>query len=159
MDDLLKILKSNALAKPDDLAKMLSKSPDEVARMIAEYEQSGVIKGYQAVLDEDMLGDESVRAFIEVKVQPECEGGFDRIARRIAAFDEVESLFLMSGKSDLLLIVNAASLKEAAFFVSEKLAPIKGVSETATAFNLKVYKYNHILMEEESRDDRLKITP
>jgi DNA-binding Lrp family transcriptional regulator len=159
MDDLLKILKSNALEKPEDLAKLLSTTAEDVARKIDEYEKSGVIKGYQAVLDEDLLDGESVRAFIEVKVQPECEGGFDRIARRIAAFDEVESLFLMSGKSDLLLIVNADSLKEAAFFVSEKLAPIRGVSETSTAFNLKVYKYNHILMEEESRDDRLKITP
>lgn len=159
MDELLKLLKANALEKPEELAKMLGTTAEEVVETIEEYERSGVIKGYQAVVDEDRLGLETVKAFIEVNVQPEREGGFDRIAKRMASFSEVESLFLMSGKSDLLLMVKADNLKDIAFFVSEKLASIEGVTATATAFNLKTYKYSNILMEEENGYERLKITP
>lgn len=159
MDELLKLLKNNALEKTEDIAKMLGTSVEEVKSKIEEYEQNGVIKGYQAVVDEDMLHLDTVRAFIEVNVQPEREGGFDRIAKRIAGFSEVESLFLMSGKADLLLMVKAGSLKDVAFFVSETLASIEGVTATSTAFNLKVYKYNGINMEEEDEYERLKVTP
>jgi len=159
MDELLKLLKNNALEKNEDIAKMLDMSVDEVKSKIQEYEQKGVIKGYQAVVDEDMLHLDTVRAFIEVNVQPEREGGFDRIAKRIAGFTEVESLFLMSGKADLLLMVKAESLKDVAFFVSETLASIEGVTATSTSFNLKIYKYNGINMEEEDEYERLKVTP
>lgn len=159
MDELLKLLKCNALEKPEDLAKMLGATPEEVKAKIEDYERSGVIRGYQAVVDEDRLDLDIVRAFIEVNVQPEREGGFDHIAKLIAGFEEVESLFLMSGKADLLVIVKAESLKDAAFFVSEKLASIDGVTATSTSFNLKIYKYNNILMEEEDEYERLKITP
>lgn len=159
MDELLKLLKNNALETTESLAKMLGVSAEEVTGKIREYEENGVIKGYQAVVDEDRLAVDTVRAFIEVNVQPEREGGFDRIAKRISRFEEVESVFLMSGTADLLLMVKAENLNEVASFVSEKLATIEGVTATSTAFNLKIYKYNGILMEEEDEYERLKITP
>lgn len=159
MDELLKLLKNNALESTENIAKMLDMSVEEVKSKIEEYERNGVIKAYQAVVDEDMLDLNTVRAFIEVDVQPERDGGFDRIAKRIAKFPEVESLFLMSGKADLLLMVKAANLKDVAFFVSETLASIEGVTATSTAFNLKIYKYSGIHMEEEDEYERLKVTP
>ena len=159
MDELLKLLKNNALETRESLAKMLGMPVEEVTEKIREYEENGVIKGYQAVVDEDRLAVDTVRAFIEVNVQPEREGGFDRIAKRISRFEEVESVFLMSGSADLLLMVKAENLNEVASFVSEKLATIEGVTATSTAFNLKIYKYNGILMEEEDEYERLKITP
>lgn len=159
MDELLELLKKNALEKPETLGKMLGISAEEVKRRIAEYEERGVIRGYQAVINEDRLGLERVNAVIEVKVTPERQGGFDRVARRICKFPEVQSAYLMSGAYDLLLFVSGRNLKEVATFVSEKLATIEGVISTATHFVLKTYKQYGMLMEKEDEYERLKVSP
>ena len=159
MDELLKLLKSNALESADNLGRMLGMSAGDVRERIREYEAQGVIKGYQAVVNEDELDIDRVTAVIEVKVQPEREGGFDHVAQRIARFDEVESAFLMSGNFDLLLFVSGRDLKTVASFVSEKLASLEGVTATSTAFMLKTYKHNGILMKAEDEYERLQITP
>jgi len=140
MDELLKLLKKNALESPRNLAKMLKSTPKKVKAKIDQYEKAGVIRGYQAIVNEDQLDLNRVYAVIEVKITPEREGGFNRIATRISKFPEVESLYLMSGGYDLLVFVKGRNLKEVAFFVSEKLATIDGVVSTATHFKLKTYK-------------------
>ena len=122
MDELLKLLKKNALETPENLAKMLGLSAADVRAKILDYEQRGIIRGYQAVVNEDQLETSRVTAVIEVKVTPEREGGFNSVADRISKFPEVQSLFLMSGTFDLLLFVSGKDLKEVAFFVSDKLA-------------------------------------
>ena len=159
MDDLLKLLKQNALESPANLAKMLNVSEEDIKAKIAEYEKSGIIRGYQAIVNEDQLNLHTVRAVIEIKITPEREGGFNRIATRIAAFPEVTSLFLMSGGYDLLAFITGANLKEAASFVSEKLATIEGVLSTGTHFNLKAYKDQGILMEMAEENERLQVSP
>ena len=159
MDELLKLLKKNALETPKDLARMLNTSEETVKARIAEYERSGIIRGYQAVVNVDQLDVEIVRAVIEVKVTPEREGGFNRIAERISKFPEVESVYLMSGTYDLMAVVAGRTLKEVAFFVSEKLATIEGIISTGTHFMLKTYKNNGVLMEAEKNDERLKVSP
>ena len=159
MDELLKLLKKNALETPENLAKMLNLSADEVRAKIADYENRGIIRGYQAVVNEDQLSTSRVTAVIEVKVTPEREGGFNAVAERISKFSEVQSLYLMSGAFDLLLFVSGKDLKEVAFFVSDKLATIKGVISTATHFMLKTYKSNGVLMESREVHERLKVTP
>ena len=159
MDDLLKLLRANALESPDNLAKMLDQDVAEVKRRIAEYEKAGVIRGYQAIINEDRLELDSVKAIIEVKVTPEREGGFDRIAARLGRFQEVQSLLLVSGAYDLLLVVTGRNLREVAFFVSEKLATIEGVTSTATHFLLKTYKDQGVLMEVQKSHERLKVSP
>ena len=159
MDELLKLLKKNALETPENLAKMLNLSAAEVRAKVADYEARGIIRGYQAVVNEDQLETSRVTAVIEVKVTPEREGGFNSVADRISKFSEVQSLFLMSGTFDLLLFVSGKDLKEVAFFVSDKLATIKGVISTATHFMLKTYKANGVLMEEQQIHERLKVTP
>lgn len=159
MDELLKLLKRNALETPENLAKMLNLGVDEVKKKIAEYEKRGIIRGYQAVLDEDQLPISRVTAVIEVKVTPEREGGFNAVAERISKFPEVTSVYLMSGAFDLLLFVVGRDLKEVAFFVSEKLATIKGVISTATHFMLKTYKVHGVLMEQQEGSERLKVSP
>ena len=159
MDELLKILKKNALENPEDIAKMLGLSEDEVKTRILEYEQKGIIRGYQAIVNEDQLDLERVTAVIEVKVTPERGGGFNRVASRISRFAEVQSVYLMSGAFDLLLFVAGRNLKEVALFVSEKLATIEGVISTATHFMLKTYKNHGVLMETGHEDERLQITP
>jgi DNA-binding Lrp family transcriptional regulator len=100
-----------------------------------------------------------VRAVIEVKITPERGGGFDRLAERIAKYDEVVSCYLMSGAYDLLVIVEGDNLREVARFVSEKLATVQGVLSTATHFMLKPYKEQGILMVSEKQEGRLAVTP
>jgi DNA-binding Lrp family transcriptional regulator len=159
MESLLKLLHENAALKPAQLAAMLNTSESEVTTKIKAYEASDVILGYRAVLNEDKLDQNIVRAVIEVKITPERGGGFDRLAERIAKYGEVESCYLMSGGYDLMVVVKGTNLREVASFVSEKLATIQGVISTATHFMLKAYKQQGILMKREVNEERLAVTP
>jgi DNA-binding Lrp family transcriptional regulator len=159
MDELLKILQANALEPRENIARMLGLSLDDVNQRVAEYEKRGVIRGYQAILNEDQLDLDKVTAVIEVKVTPQREGGFDTIAHRISRFPEVRSAYLMSGPYDLLLFVEGKNLREVAGFVSERLAALEGVLSTSTHFMLKTYKRFGVLMHQEHSDERLTITP
>ena len=159
MDELLNILKKNARTSLEDMAKMIRSTPAAVAARMEEYEKEGTIRGYRALINEDHLKEDRVTAVIEVKVQPEREGGFDRIARRISGFPEVVNMHLMSGKYDLLLFVEGKNLREVAMFVSERLSTLDGVLSTGTHFMLKTYKQDGVLMDGEKADDRLQVSP
>ena len=159
MDALLKLLHDNAALKPAQLAALLNLTEAEVTAKIKAYEQDRVILGYRTVLNEEKLGVDVVRAVIEVKITPERGGGFDRLAARIAKYDEVHSCYLMSGTYDLLVIVEGNTLREVATFVSEKLATIQGILSTATHFMLKPYKEQGVLMIPEKSEERLAVTP
>lgn len=159
MDALLKLLRDAARSTPARLAKLLGLTESEVEAKIADYERQQVILGYRAVLNEEKLGVDTVRAVIEVRITPEREGGYDRIAERIARYAEVRSCYLMSGAYDLLVIVEGGGLREVAMFVSEKLATIPGVLSTATHFMLKPYKEQGIAMKPERHEERLAVSP
>jgi len=159
MDELLQILQTNALESRENIARMLGVPGDEVKRRIDDYEKGGVIRGYQAILNEDRLELDKVTAVIEVKVTPQREGGFDTIAQRISRFPEVQAAYLMSGAYDLLLFVEGRTLREVAAFVSERLSPLEGVLSTSTHFMLKTYKRLGVLMHQETPDERLSISP
>ena len=159
MDALLQLLRKNARETAADLAGMLGTTPAAVQTKIGEYERQGVIRGYRAVINEDIAGDGDVRAVIELRIRPERSGGFDRIAQRISQFPQVEALFLMSGGYDLMLFVRGRNLQEVASFVSSELAALDGVLGTATHFMLKTYKDQGTLMETAQHDDRLQVTP
>ena len=159
MNELLNLLKQNALESPENMAKMLGISVDDVKKQIAEYEKEGIIRAYQAVVNEEKLDAALVTTVIEVKITPESDGGFDRVADRISRFPEVDSVFLMSGTFDLLLFIKGRTMHEAAGFVSEKLATMPAVTSTATHFMMKTYKQNGILMHTGEDDERLKVSP
>jgi len=159
MDELLQILQTNALESRENIARMLGVPAGEINRRIDDYEKSGVIRGYQAILNEDRLELDKVTAVIEVKVTPQREGGFDTIAQRISRFPEVRSAYLMSGTYDLLLFVEGRTLREVAAFVSERLSPLEGVLSTSTHFMLKTYKRFGVLMHQETSDERLSVSP
>jgi len=159
MDPLLKLLEEHALRTPADLSKMLAIPEPDVQRRIKQYEDDKIILGYKAVINDDKVDSDLVKAVIEVRVQPEREGGFDRIAKRIAKFDEVTGLFLMSGGYDLLIFIEGRSLREVAQFVAEKLATLPGVNSTGTHFMLRTYKEQGVLMESNEEYERLKVSP
>ena len=126
---------------------------------IKSLESERVILRYSTVINEDKLEVDLVRAVIEVKITPEREGGFDRLATRIAKFDEVRSCYLMSGGYDLMVVVEGRDLKAVSSFVSEKLATIQGVISTVTHFMLKPYKEQGVLMAGEYSDEKLSVSP
>ncbi|MGI6100679.1 MAG: Lrp/AsnC family transcriptional regulator [Kiritimatiellia bacterium] len=159
MDRLLELLKTNARTSIETLAKQLGEPEADVAARLRDYEARGVIRGYQAVINTDLLDDDSVRAVIELRIRPTQDGGFDRIANRIGRFSEVESMYLMSGSYDLLLFVKGRNLQEVGRFVSSKLANMEGVLSTATHFMLKTYKDHGVMMEQWNHDERLQISP
>lgn len=159
MDMLLKLLQHDATLTPDQLAVRLNLSKNEVMERIRQYEKERIILGCQTILNEEKIGLDLVRAEIEVKITPEREGGFDRLAERISRYDEVSSCYLMSGGYDLLVIVEGETLRQVATFVAEKLATIQGVLSTATHFILKPYKEKGILLHGGVEDERLPVTP
>ncbi len=158
-DPLLELLRRKARVSHQELADLLASDAQSVAARIAAWEKDGTILGYQAVVDQEAAGDTSVSAFIEVKVTPERGGGFDRLAMRVARFDQVVSCYLASGGYDLLVVVEGSDLREVARFVSEKLSTLDGVLSTATHFRLKTYKENGFLFEQETPTERLAVSP
>ncbi|MFZ4116749.1 MAG: Lrp/AsnC family transcriptional regulator [Chthoniobacterales bacterium] len=159
MDTLLELLQKNNRTAPSELAAKVGLSEEEVIGKIRQWEADGTILGYHAVIHRDRLDPNLVTAVIEVKITPEREGGFDRIASRIARFEEVESVYLMSGGYDLLVVVEGHSLKEVAAFVATKLSTIEAVQSCATRFRLKTYKENGIFHEQEEVLERLAVAP
>jgi DNA-binding Lrp family transcriptional regulator len=159
MDPLLELLHQNCNVPRADLAKLLNLSIEEIDRRIDRYEKERVILGYQAVVDPEKIDADAVTAFIEVSITPERGGGFDRLAERIARFDEVKSCWLMSGGYDLAILVEGGNLREIARFVSEKLSTVEGVISTATRFRLKTYKQNGMLLSQPANAERLPVSP
>lgn len=159
MDPLLQILKERGRLPASELAKLTGKSESEVEKAVRRFESDRVILGYQAILDSDKTGHGGVRAVIEVKITPERDGGFDRIAARVARYPEVVSCQLMSGGYDLLIVVEGSDLKRVAGFVAEKLSTIQGVISTATHFQLKTYKEAGVLFLQDDKAERLSISP
>jgi len=159
MDALLQILKEKGRATLVELARMTGKKEKEVEAALARYEAERVILGYRAILDPEKTGDGGVRAVIEARITPERDGGFDRIAARVARYPEVVSCQLMSGGYDLLLVVEGKDLRQVASFVAEKLSTIQGVVSTATHFQLKTYKEAGVLFLADEKAERLSVSP
>ncbi len=159
MQALLDLLEHNPFMPREDVARLLDLSVEDVNARVAELEAGGVIIGYQTVINRDKWSPDLVTSLIEVRITPERDGGFDRIASRIAKFAEVQSCYLMSGGYDLLIQVEAGNLREVADFVARKLSTIEGVLSTATRFRLKTYKENGIFHHEDLTAERLAVSP
>lgn len=154
MSKLLHLLETSARLSNKELAVMLGKTEQEIADEIRLYEESGVIKGYKAIIDKEKADYETVSALIEIKVQPKYGRGFDDIAGRIAGLEEVESIYLMSGGFDLMVMVTDKSFHEVAMFIANRVSPLEGVVSTATHFILKKYKEQGMLFADDFKDDR-----
>lgn len=159
MEALIDLLKKNALTPREDLARLLDLPLERVEAEIARLETEGILLGYQAIVNREKWDTDVVTAVIEVKITPEREGGFDRIASRIAKFEEVQTCYLMSGGYDLLIVVEGKNLRSIAGFVAEKLSTIEAVQATATHFRLKTYKENGAFHHFEQAPERLAVSP
>ena len=154
MEELLRILEKNARMPIEDIAAVLSKTPEEVAAMMDEAVAKGYIRGYETLVDWEKAGVNLVEAVIELHVSPRKSRGFDEIASVIASFDEVDSVKLMSGSYDLQVVIKGHSFQEIALFVAKRLSPLDDVLTTATSFVLRTYKRGGKLYQGEETDDR-----
>lgn len=145
--EILKLLENDAKLTPEQISVMLDIPLDEVKACINEFENNSTILGYKAVVDWEKTERESVTAMIDVKLTPQRGKGYDRVAEKIYNYPEVKSVFLMSGAYDLSVLIEGKTMKEVAFFVSQKLAPIDEVISTATHFVLHRYKDTGVLYD------------
>lgn len=163
MREILELLERDARLSPDTIATMIGLPVAEVSEAIATWEASGAIRRYKAVVDWDSvdeeLGYEMVTAFIDVSLAPARGVGFDDVAARIARFDEVRSVYLVSGSHDLRCTVTGHSIRAISDFVSQKLSTLDRVHSTATHFVLKTYKRDGDAFTEPEADHRLPVTP
>lgn len=155
--ELLTLLENDSRLTADQLAVMLDKEVGDVKDMIKAYEEDGVILGYKALIDWDKTDREYVTALIELKVAPQRDRGFDKVAERIYNYPEVQTLYLMSGSFDLAVIIEGKTMKEVAFFVAQKLAPIEYVVATSTHFVLRKYKDKGVVYGPCEVDERGKL--
>ena len=155
---ILEILYADARTTHEQIAKMTGRDVEEIDAAIAGLEQKRIILKYPALINWDAVADDQVEALIEVKVTPQRDAGFDALAEKIYRFEEVSSVYLMSGAYDLMVMTKARSMKELAFFVAEKLSTIEHVLSTATHFILKKYKSDGVIFEENRSDDRLVVS-
>lgn len=159
MRELLELLEHNAKQPVADLAAMLNKSEYQIETEIKKLEKEKIILSYNTLINWEKIGDDTVTAIIEVKVTPQREVGFDAIAERIYRFDEVRSVYLMSGGFDLLVIIEGKSLKEVSNFVATRLSTIDGVISTNSNFMLKAYKKDGVIIDDHEQDRRLVVSP
>ena len=155
---LLKLLSANARYEISELAVMLGMEENEVKKEIEEMQRTGLICGYKAVIDWEKLDTGAVSAIIELKVSPQADHGFEEIAKRVMMYDEVESVYLMSGGYDLCVTVRGKSFQQVAMFVAKELSTIDAVNSTATHFILRRYKELDVVLCEGDYDDRGSIS-
>ncbi len=158
-EKILTAIDKNSKMSAADLAIILGTTEEEITTAIKEMEEEAVICGYPTLINWDKVQCERVTALIELKVTPQRGLGFDKIAERIYQFDEVQSLYLMSGGFDLTVILEGKTMKEVANFVSGKLAPMDAILSTATHFVLKKYKEHGLPLVHSKKDERMLITP
>ena len=156
---VLDLLREDCRLPLEKLAVMLSVSPEEVAETIDSLERRRVILHYAPTINWDLTDRERVEAMNQVSVTPQRDMGFDAVARRIYRFEEVKNIYLMSGGYDLLVLVEAKSLKELALFVSSKLSTLEMVTGTQTSFVLKRYKEEGVIFDGSQSDNRLVVSP
>lgn len=154
MEEILKILKKNSRYTNEEIGVMVGKTESEVAKIVKDYEKSGVIAGYTTLINWKDTQKEKVTALIEIKIAPQRGEGFDKVAERIYKFPEVSACYLMSGGFDLTLIVEGNSMEEVAHFVSQKLSVQEYILSTSTHFILKRYKDNGKVFEKKIIDKR-----
>ncbi len=154
MERLLKLLDTNARLTTAEMATMLGTTEDAVKTQMAKLEKAGVVRGYKALIDWDRTDRKYVTALIELRVTPQRNYGFDDLAERIMKFEEVETVYLMSGGFDLMVIVNGCTFKDVAMFVAKRLSTLDSVVSTATHFVLRRYKDRGVLFLGEDVDER-----
>ncbi|MBU4479486.1 MAG: Lrp/AsnC family transcriptional regulator [Candidatus Omnitrophica bacterium] len=160
MDEILEILEKDARVTVEEIARLIKKDVKAVKKAVKKYENEGIIVGYKAVINKELVQNKEngLRALIEVNVLPQKNLGFDHIAERIYQFPEVTSCSLLSGTYDLLLVVEGKDMHTISNFIAEKLSPMENVKGTVTHFLLKKYKEDGIILKHKEENKRIAIS-
>ncbi|MCI8566270.1 MAG: Lrp/AsnC family transcriptional regulator [Lachnospiraceae bacterium] len=158
-DKILRMLEKNSRIDLKDLAVMLGSDEVTVANEIAQMEEENIICGYHTMINWENTSQEKVIALIEVRVTPQRGMGFDKLAERIYQYEEVETVYLMSGGYDFTVILDGKTLREVSQFVSDKLSTLESVLSTSTHFVLKKYKEHGTILARRTKDERMLVTP
>lgn len=153
--ELLRILEDNSRLSAKEIATMTNLTPVEVEARVHALEATGVIRKYTTVINWELAGNAEVSSILELKVSPERDYGYDRIAERLSRFRQVKTLRLMTGTYDLQLLVTGKNMQEVSRFVSEHVAPMDRIRETATHIIMKSYKENGNVLFEQQEAERL----
>lgn len=153
MSEVLKLITEGERLTTGQIGQILQLSREEVEAEFTRLKEQGILLGWRPIINPDYQAGSAVRAVIELRIRPEREGGFDRLAERISKFEQVESCYLMSGAYDLMVVVVAPNLQQVAAFVFERLATLDGVESTGTHFMLRAYKEQGFLLGGDSRED------
>ncbi len=156
---ILKFIEKNSRVDLKELAVLLGESEETIYNEMAAMEKEGIICGYHTLIDWDKTDVEKITALIEVRVTPQRNLGFEKLAERIYNYPDVKSVYLISGAYDFLVTLEGKTIKEVSLFVSEKLSPIESVQSTATHFVLKKYKEHGTILEKNNKEERMMITP
>jgi len=156
---ILEILQRDARITPTEVAVMVGEDEKKVTELIRHMEKDGIILGYKTIVNPERAMEEKVSCLIEVSVQPERGYGFDKIAERILHFPEVQSVFLVSGGYDLLILIEGKTMRDIANFVIEKLSVLPNVRSTASHFLLKKYKEMGTILVEHTERERIPVSP
>ncbi|MBR2534184.1 MAG: Lrp/AsnC family transcriptional regulator [Erysipelotrichaceae bacterium] len=160
MKELLNLIEKDARYETKDLAALLNEEEGQIDEQLRQLEKDHVIAGYHTIINWEKADQEITKAIIFVNCVPEREAGYDKIARKIAKYPEVETLYLISGKAEFMLQVNGRTMREVSSFVAHKLAPTEGVNGTETMFILKEYKISGVDLDDTREDgERLLVTP
>ncbi len=157
--NILEILGNDARIPQERIALMTGRTQEQVTAAIERLEREKIIVNYPATINWDMVNRDEVEALIEVRVTPQRGEGFDAIAEHIYRFEEVSSVYLMSGAYDLMVLIRGHTMKQLALFVAEKLSTLEHVNSTATHFVLKKYKHNGVILDGARADERLVVSP
>ena len=160
MDEILKILESDARITAEEIAKLTKKRAPAVRQAIKKYEKDGVILKYKTIINRELMRDSGsqTRALIEVNITPQKDVGFDHVAERIYQFPEVKSCYLISGTYDLLLAVEGRDLHTVAQFIAEKLSPMPNIKGCVTHFMLRKYKEDGVILKHRDENKRIAIS-
>ena len=156
---LLDLLRQNARLTNKELAVMLDDTEENIAAELKRLEREGIIMGYSAIINEEKVNEDGVTAIIDLKITPIKDRGFDDLAHTIMEYEEVDSVFLLSGANDLSVTISGTSLRKVALFVSERLAVLDGVLSTTTHFILRRYKEKGHIFNEDNFDERGMVSP
>jgi DNA-binding Lrp family transcriptional regulator len=154
---IVDLLQDDARYTPAKLAVLLGEDEKTVANAIAKLEKDGIIVKYAAIVNTEKTGEDSVDALIEIKVNPQPRSGYDAIAEQIIKFDEVKNVYLMSGAFDLVVTIEAKTIREVSMFVSDKLSVIEGIKGASTHFILKKYKESGVNLQSSENNNRIEL--
>jgi DNA-binding Lrp family transcriptional regulator len=152
---ILRIIEENSRLSAEEIATMTTLATTDVQARIRALEDTRIIRRYTAAINWEKAGNGEVSAIIELKVSPERDFGYDRIAERLSRFNQVKTLRLITGTYDLQLIVTGKNMQDVSRFVSEHIAPMDRIRETATHIVMKSYKENGNTLFEQLETERL----